>query len=139
MKIETSKSKGQRSEGFILAALLKSGKTVLVPFGDNQRYDLVIDSGAKGFVRVQCKTGRLRGGAVVFNASSTHDHRNKKTRDYRGQADVFGVYCPDNDQIYIVPVSDVGTRIAHLRLTASKNNQLNKIRFADLYVLKMPP
>lgn len=40
----------------ILARLVQAGKMVLVPFGENQRYDLLIDEGDV-FVRVQCKDG----------------------------------------------------------------------------------
>ena len=52
---------GQRTEGAILSELVRRGYKVLVPFGVNQRYDLVIDAGDR-FLRVQCKTGRLRNG-----------------------------------------------------------------------------
>lgn len=41
------------------------GFDVLTPFGENTRYDLVLDDG-EHLTRVQCKTGRLRNGAVIF-------------------------------------------------------------------------
>ena len=34
---------GTTTEGVILAALLKAGKTVLIPFGSQQDYDLVME------------------------------------------------------------------------------------------------
>ena len=126
------KVKGDRSEGLILAAFLEAGKVVLTPFGDNQRYDLVIDE-AGTFIRIQCKTGRLRKGAVEFNACSTHEHRGHGSRDYRGQADIFGVYCPDTDKIYLVPVTDVPKSRGSLRVSASRNNQTKGVRTADQY------
>jgi PD-(D/E)XK endonuclease len=49
---------GERSEAIILAELIKRGHRVLVPYGTNHRYDLVIDVG-KRFLRAQCKTGRV--------------------------------------------------------------------------------
>ena len=52
-------------------ALRLEGYAILVPFGENTRYDLVIDDGRQ-MRRVQCKTGRLRDGAVVF-ATFTKD------------------------------------------------------------------
>ena len=48
----------------IIAALALQGKTILLPLGDYQRYDLVIDDRGR-FLRVQCKTGRLAKGAIV--------------------------------------------------------------------------
>jgi PD-(D/E)XK nuclease superfamily protein len=50
---------GQRSEAAILAAFVERGFEVLLPWGTNHRYDMVLDLGDR-FLRVQCKTGRLR-------------------------------------------------------------------------------
>ena len=127
---------GDRSCAMILARLLQVFDIVLIPFGENQRYDLVVDTG-RGFLRVQCKTGRLRDGAIRFNScSSTFHHPNPDSRarsHYRGAADVFGVYCPETDGVYIVPVEEVGMRAAALRVEAARNNQRSKIRWARDY------
>jgi hypothetical protein len=123
------KSKGERSEGMILAALLRAGKVVLQPFGDNQRYDLVIDEGT-AFTRVQCKTARLKDGALLFDTCSSYSHRGGSKKDYSGQADVFGVYSPDLDKVYLVPVGVVGKTQANLRLDPPRNGQKSGIRIA---------
>ena len=60
---------GIRSEGAILGELSKRGYDVLAPFSYNHRYDYVIDLGDR-FAKVQCKTGRLKTGAVVFSKSA---------------------------------------------------------------------
>ena len=53
---------GQRSEAAILAALVHCGFHVLLPFGVNQRYDLVIDLDGNSSVlsarQVGCGMGR---------------------------------------------------------------------------------
>ena len=56
-----------------MAALWDAGYAVSVPFGENTRYDLVIDDGQR-LARVQCKTGRLRKGAIIFKTASTYAH-----------------------------------------------------------------
>ena len=61
---------GERSEAVIFAELVKRGHRVLIPYGNNHRYDLVIDVGGR-FLRAQCKTGRLRDGVIRFNTVST--------------------------------------------------------------------
>src|SRR5918992_1848157 len=61
---------GQRSEAIILADLVKRGYRVLLPYGTNHRYDIVIDVGDR-FLRAQCKTGRLRRGVIEFATQST--------------------------------------------------------------------
>ena len=50
---------GERSEAAILAAFVERGFEVLLPWGTNHRYDMVLDLGER-VLRVQCKTGRLR-------------------------------------------------------------------------------
>jgi len=127
----------------VLARLVQAGNNVLVPFGENTRYDYVIEERDGSFTRVQCKTGRLRGGTIRFKACSfTYHHPNNRgTRvyrhNYRGQADVFGIYCPETDSVYLVPVDDVGLNTGSLRVTPTRNNQVKKIRWArDFEVLR---
>ena len=54
-------------------ALRPAGFDILLPFGENTRYDLVTDDGSR-LRRVQCKTGRLRDGAVRFPTCSCYGH-----------------------------------------------------------------
>ena len=118
----------------VLAAFLKVGKVVLQPFGDNQRYDLVLDEGGK-FVRVQVKTGRLKDGAIVTPTSSTYAHRGGKRRNYRGQADFFAIYCPEMDRVYMVPVADAGDATVTLRVTVRMKNSARSVKMACDYEL----
>lgn len=127
-----SKDIGERTEAQVLAAFLRRGDIVLLPFGDNQRYDLALDDNGK-LIRVQCKTGRLRDGAVRFKACSTYAHRGRKSKSYKGQIELFGVYCMEIDKIYLVPVDDVGIREGILRIVPPRNNQGSKIRWAKDY------
>lgn len=132
-----SKDVGERTEAQILAALLKVGKVVLMPFGDNQRYDLVIDDGGK-FVRVQCKTGRMKDGFIKFQTCSSSTHRvGGKKRGYKGQIEMFGVYCKENDKIYMIPVDDVPNTEAVLRINEPNNGQTRNIRMAKDYEFKL--
>jgi hypothetical protein len=115
------KAIGDSSEAIVIARLVQAGKVVLLPFGENQRYDLVIDEGDH-FVRVQCKTGRLKSGAIKFpTCGSTYHHPGNQgmvfyQHPYVGQIDAFGVYCPETDMAYLVPIDGLGTRMAYLRV-----------------------
>lgn len=99
-----TKKIGDVSEAKILAALLAKGFVVLTPFGDNQRYDLVIERDGV-FQRVQCKTGRIRNGAVITHLTSVSSN-GQNVRTYSGQVEYFAVYCPENDKSYFI--SSVG-------------------------------
>jgi hypothetical protein len=128
-----TKDVGNTTEAMVLAALVKAGHAVLVPWGDNLRYDLAIDDAGK-LLRIQCKTGRYQHGAVEFAACSSTTHRKAgKKQTYHGQADFFGVYCPQLDTVYFVPIKDVGVSTGILRVEAPKNSQVKKIRWAKDY------
>ncbi len=137
------KSVGDQTTAMVLARLVQSGKMVLLPFSENQRYDLVVDEGDR-FVRIQCKTGRLIRGAIVFpTCSVTYHHPGNRgvyayRRDYRGDVELFGIYCPETDGVYLVPVETVGKRGGSLRIEPTRNNQMRGVRWAKDYVLKLP-
>jgi hypothetical protein len=132
------KDVGDRSTMAIIFALRLLDYAVLVPFGENTRYDLVIDNGSL-LRRVQCKTGRLKNGAVHFPTCSTYvHHKNPKVprRDYKGQIDDFAVYCPELGAVYLIPIEDVPTRtIGVLRVTPARNGQAKGVRPAAAYEL----
>src|SRR5262249_29901603 len=119
----------------IIAALTLLGKRLLAPLGDFQRYDLVIDEDGR-FLRLQCKTGRLRNGVVVFEACSI-DSRSVRgrtiRRGYRGEVDFFAVYCPDNHKCYLIPVDEVPIGTCYLRITPPQNGQKTNIRWAQQF------
>jgi hypothetical protein len=117
-----SKSKGILSEVKVIARLVETGRAVSIPFGDNSRYDLVVEEPDGKLVRVQIKSGRLRKGCVRFYSCSTNGFTGEY-RGYRGQVDVFMVYCPDNGRIYRVPVEDVGETSVLLRVSPPKRSE----------------
>ncbi|HEY0069536.1 MAG TPA: group I intron-associated PD-(D/E)XK endonuclease [Chloroflexia bacterium] len=125
---------GNISEAQVLLALIQAGYTVLKPFGDGCKYDLVIDDGYM-LQRVQCKTGRLKNGCVVFNSYSVAGNSNGKRQGYTGLADLFAVYCPANGQVYLVPVTDVGVGGVLLRIEPTQNSQQRRVRWASQYAL----
>jgi hypothetical protein len=90
---------------------------------------------------VQCKTGQIVNGAVVFRPHSLRAAKRETgwrriQRDYQGQIQYFGVYCPDNEKVYLVPIEDVPLRRAcSLRVDPPKNNQKKRIRWAKDYEL----
>jgi hypothetical protein len=126
---------GNVSEAHVLVALIEAGYVVAKPFGDGCKYDYVIDDG-RLLQRVQCKTGRLKNGCVVFNAYSVAGNSNGKRQGYKDHADIFAVYCPDNKQVYLVPVAAVGVGGTLLRIEQTQNNQRKRIRWAKDYELR---
>jgi len=126
---------GHRTEAAILAGLVKRGYRVLLPFGVNQRYDLVLDCGGR-LLKAQCKAGRLRDGVVQFSSQSIQSNtRGTRTRSYEGQVDLFLVYCPDNETIYAIPAEEVPNTGMFLRIDPPRNHQSKRVRWAEEYEL----
>lgn len=130
--VTNTKEVGDAAVAGVLARLLKKGYVILLPFGDSQRYDLVLDQDNQ-FFRVQCKNGRVRNGCIRFNSSSTEWYKGHRRKNYKGQIDYFGVYCPELDKTYLVPVNVVGETQGILRLNPPKNNQSKHIRWCSEY------
>ena len=130
-----TKQIGDISQIKVMTRLLELEYSVSVPFGDNQRYDLIFDNGKLN--RLQSKTGRIKDDAITFPTASTYAHRGGKRKDYNDAVEFFGVYCPDNDTVYMIPieaVKDCGAS-ATLRLNPPKNNQTKGVRYAKDFVL----
>jgi hypothetical protein len=138
LKYRNTKHKGDAAEAAVLAALVKNGYNVLVPFGDNLRYDLCVDLDGK-IIRIQVKTGRLQDGCIVFSACSSQAHRGKGSRSYKGGIELFGVWYPEDDSVYFVSPEDIGSKQGSLRVFVPKNGQKKKIRWAKDYAFPLNP
>lgn len=128
------KAVGERSEGIVLAELMRLGCVVLLPFGNNQRYDLVIDENSN-FVRVQVKTAWFETGSVCFKVNSVNAFTGKRT-GYVDAADVFMAYSPHTDCVYRVPVAECGTSAVSLRVDPMRTPRRYATRWACDYELK---
>jgi hypothetical protein len=122
------KVKGEITEAILLAKFIERGEVVLLPWGDNQRFDMVLYRN-NSYLRIQCKTGRIKNNAIRFNVKSTN-WNTLGQYSYKGQIDYFAVYCPENKKCYLISVDDVGITEANLRLEIPKNGQKEKIKFA---------
>jgi len=126
---------GEVSRMQVMAAVARLGKNVWIPLADIGRSDFAFEENGR-FFRVQSKTGRLRKGVVTFlgcsfNSSSVPGRR--ICRPYTGEVEYFGVYCPDNNKVYLVPASEVPTACCHLRIDPPRNGQKTKLRWAREY------
>jgi hypothetical protein len=124
----------------VLCALHRHGLTVLTPWmTDNARFDAAIEAGGR-LLRVQIKTGQTDRdrSAIRFAPRSTNWYSGGQ-RGYRGEADLFAVYCPDLDATYLIPVEHVGATQGCLRLKAARNGQTRGVRPAERYALAGAP
>jgi hypothetical protein len=132
MKHNSPTAIGNRTTAIVLAALIKAGKTVSIPFGDGHSYDLVLDESHR-LLRVQCKTGQLRNGVIILHLYTVN--RSGARSRYAGLADLYAIYCAELDKVYMIPVAEVGEP-ANLRVTETQNGQEKGVRWARDYELR---
>lgn len=122
-------SRGDIAEFQVVAALVRQGKRLLRPLSSASRYDLLIDNADGTFTRVQCKSGVLRDGCVLFRLYSVSGH-DTRAKGYAGQVDAFGVYCAGD--VRDVPrfgqaIAGCG-QMAALRVEPARNGQRQRVR-----------
>jgi hypothetical protein len=127
-------AKGDLSELEVALALVRAGYPILRPLSSGLRYDLAVDNRDGTISRVQCNTGILRKGFIEFNVSSA-DGRRPKGVAYVGQVEAFGIYCPQNRKVYLVPIDRIVARVsrARLRTDATKNGQVRGVTLAAAF------
>lgn len=99
---------GDLTQVRILTALVEAGYEVSLPWSGGAAYDLLADDGEK-ILRVQCKTARAKGNSLSFHPTSivyVGDGKYER-RTYHGKVDLFGVFCPETDKVYLVPMEDI--------------------------------
>jgi hypothetical protein len=125
---------GAAAEREVACSLSRAGYEVFVPlFASHSRIDLVAALGG-AVLRVQCKTARLRNGAVIFRTCS---NTGNVPRRYDGEVDVLGVYAPALDEVYLVPIDDLPAgEWCSLRVEPTRSNQRTGIRYAADYEVR---
>jgi hypothetical protein len=131
-----SKDVGDISNYCIIAKLLKLGKKVLLPVGDNYRYDIVVEENGN-FFRIQSKTGRFNKDktCIKFETCSSQYHRGKKKIGYIGEIDYFAIYFLELDKVYLVPVADAPSTQMELKLKETLVNRKN-VKWAKDYEIE---
>ena len=129
------KQVGEVSEIKCIAKFVELNIPVSKPFGDNQRYDFIIENSKGKLLKIQCKTARMKeNGAFVFSTRSTNWNK-KKHRNYIGEIDGFCAYLRELDKIYLYKIDNNKTIIT-MRLIEALNNNIYNIRMAEDYELK---
>jgi len=113
--------RGDVTEATVLAELKQRGIGVSIPFGDNERYDIVATAPDERMLRIQIKTGRKHDGYIEFHGKSQHTNSGGNTYStYEGDVDYFVVYVPDTDSLYLIGEWEFATS---MRLRVSEPDQ----------------
>ena len=128
----TTDQKGVIAEQAVAWEAVKRGLGVFLPLGD-ERYDLILDLRPK-LLRVQCKWAVRRGDVVLIRTRRCRRgpegfiHRGYQP----GEIDAIAAYCAELGQYYLLPLEmSVGRALVQLRLSPSRNNQQQRINWAQ--------
>jgi len=107
-----SHEQGDATEAAVIANLKQRAIPVSIPFGDNQRYDVVIETPRSELLRIQIKTGWLNDGKITFHGASQHTNSAGNTyKKYEGDVEYFIIYTPEIDGFHAVAEHEFDSRI----------------------------
>jgi hypothetical protein len=135
-----TKDIGDKSVSKVIAMLLESDCSALIPFGDNKRYDLAVDFKGK-FIRIQIKTGYMKNGCIVTKLYSTYKIKGKniRRRYSYNEIDCFIIFSPEMQKFYKLNIKDVKVGELTLRVNSPKSPrgfQKSRFNFAEDYEFK---
>jgi hypothetical protein len=126
-----TKQKGDIAEAFVTYLLKQNGFNVLVPWGEDNRYDLVTEKNGI-FKRIQVKYATPQDGIVEVRARSCNNYNiiHYSPKDI----DIIAVYAPQQNKVYFIPLNGMKHRSTYkLRLTPTKNKQKKFVVMASKY------
>jgi hypothetical protein len=103
-----NKGKGELAELAFLYKVSGLGFGVAKPYGDNERYDFILDSGER-FWRVQVRsTSGIAKGRSCYIVASRRGHSPNSKAYQAGEIDFFVVYIVPLGVWYVIPVGEIG-------------------------------
>ena len=132
-----TKSIGNIGEAKVLAKFVELGISIYLPFGDNEKADLIADFGGK-LNKIQIKTSiKAEDGKMKFDLTSSTVHRKNGNRHiYNSQEiDYFACYNITRQCILLFKVNEVPNTTITIRYEKPKNNQTTGIRFEEDYLI----
>lgn len=126
------KDRGDETEAKAIQELVSNGYGVSVPFGDNDKYDLVVDDGEQLY-RLQCKTAwQNKEETIRFNTHSQTTRDGKyHEQTYHDEIDAFLVRYPKIETLYWIDIDEATEQKMELRFEADIDHP--SINWAENY------
>ncbi len=128
------------TESKIIHEMVANGHSVSVPFGDNDKYDLIADNDDHLY-RIQCKTAwQNKEDTIRFNTNSqTTADGEYHEETYENQIDAFVVRYPQTEQLFWINIENATVEKMELRFEAELNHP--SINWAEAYEFNgaLPP
>ena len=132
-----SKNIGNIGEAKVLAKFVQLGIPVYLPFGDNEKADLIAEFNGK-LNKIQVKTSiKADNGKMIFSLVSSTIHRKNGTKHIYSsdEIDYFACYNVERDKIFLIDVNEAPDTSIIIRYKNPKNNQNKNIKFESDYLI----
>ena len=128
---------GNIGEAKVLAKFVELEIPVYLPFGDNEKADLIAEFNGK-LNKIQVKTSvKAEDGVIIFDLTSSTVHRtNGEKHIYTElEIDYFACYNITRDKIFLINVKDAPSTNLKIRFEQPKNNHKTGIRWEQDYLI----
>lgn len=132
-----TKRRGIITEIETMMAFVKQGYPVLIPYGNNERYDYVVDVNGR-FIRIQVKSAFTRDGGKTFKFDARSNKLGASYKAYHtyyssDEIDYFATSW--NGKCYLLSVDDCKSGAVLRMLPPERYNQYD-VRWAEDYELE---
>jgi len=105
------KSQGELAEIKFLLRASEQGYPVSKPFGDNQKYDFILDNG-NTLLKIQVKSTRQKLDSALSIKIGVGYGRSSKKVYTENEVDFFALYLQCIDCFYIIPTKIIAGRVS---------------------------
>lgn len=133
-----SKRIGNIGEAKVLAKFVEMGIPIYIPFGDDEKADLVAEFNGK-LNKIQVKTSiKSKNGCSIFDLTSSTAHRtNGERRKYlNSEIDYFALYSLDRDKIYLMKVPDNPMSAITIRFEDTKSGMKSRVNYESDFLIE---
>ena len=130
-----SKRLGNIGEAKAIAAFVENQIPVYLPFGDNEKADLIAEFNGK-LNKIQVKSSeKAEDGKMIFNLVSSTAHRKNGVKHIytSDEIDFFVCYNLERDKLFLIPIEEAPSTSICIRYEKPKNNQTQGITFEEEY------
>ena len=143
VSVMNSKKIGNIGEAKTLSKFVELGVPVYIPFGDNEKCNIVAEFNGK-LNKIQCKTSfKFADGRILFSLVSSTMHRKNGVKHIYSnkEIDYFSLYNIESDIILLLPIEIVeGMKQVSFRVPFDptvKQNQYVALNFEDFLFEKI--
>lgn len=134
--MKNSKEVGNLTELQCITGLYELGCNISIPFGNSQKYDLIIEYN-NILYKVQVKHSKDHEGTHFSFKTRWQGHNTQgytQTSYTKKDIDFFATYY--KGEVYLIPVEECSGAEKTLRIVPPKNRQIKGINFAKDYLAK---